>query len=593
VERLLQQLQTTNRLQTLEHRLRQMQLAAADKSAVPFVSSGGSAGRTGAAPTLPPRPSAGNASGGGKSTAPIMKAQPSAAGSDRYSLQIHGEDIKQVLEMLGQLAGMNILVGKGVTGTVTANLKDVTVEQALTAILRSMGFTFQRENDFLFVMTQKDADSRQQVRRKLITKVYRPHYISVKDLQALVTPLITEKIGKIAVTNPAKNGIALNAEDGGGDEISQRDALLVVDYQTVIQQIDGVLKEMDVPPRQVAIDVEILSVRLTDDMAFGVNFAILNGDNTQLLGTGNGQILNSSSGIPGGGSSSIVPAMGQFIANAAGLKYGFLRGDVSGFIQALEKLSDTNLIASPHLRVLNKQRAELIIGEKLGFKTTTFQNNQAIENIKFLDVGTKLVLRPFIAPDGLVRLEIHPERSSGSIDDNGVPQTKTTEVTTNVMVRDGSTIVIGGLIDEEIIQTNDRVPFLGAIPLIGKAFGNKREQIIRNELIVLITPRIVRDPEDATEGGAAHFENTRRQEYVRNHLEPIGRGNLARMEFHLAEQYFEEGNLKRARRHVQRSLRQNKSYLPALRLLDQIDSLSEQRKPRWFRRFRRRSNGTS
>ena len=589
VERLLQQMQTTSRLQSVEHRLRQMQLAAADKSSGSPSLRGGSAGKSDAASALPPKPSAETASDNKRPPAPTMKAQPSGTGSDRYSLQIQGEDIKQVLEMLGQLAGINILVGKDVTGIVTANLKDVTVEQALNAILRSMGYTFQKEQDFLFVMTQKEADSRKQVGLKLITKVYRPHYISVKDLQALVAPLITEKIGKIAVTNPAQSGIALNAEDGGGDQISQRDALLIVDYPTVIEQIDGVLKEMDVPPQQVAIDVEILSVRLTDDMAFGVNFAILNGSSKQLVSTGNGQTLNSSSGFPGTAGATIVPAMGKFIANAAGLKYGFLQGDISGFIEAIEKLSDTNLIASPHLRVLNKQRAELIIGEKLGFKTVTFQNNQAIEDIKFLDVGTKLVLRPFIAPDGLVRLEIHPERSSGDIDKNGVPQTKTTEVTTNVMVRNGSTIVIGGLISKEVVETNDRVPLIGALPLIGKAFGNKTEKVVRNELIVLITPRIVREPDDAAEGEATHFESNRRQEYFRNHLEPIGRGNLARMEFRLAERYFEEGDLHRARRHVQRSLRQDKNYLPALRLHDQIDDSLEKRKPRWFRRFSRRS----
>jgi len=589
VERLLRQIQTTNRLQALEDRLRQMQLAAVEKSTVPPAPAAGATGGTGTAPALPPNPSADDVSGGKPTKKPVMKAQPSSDGSDHYSLQIQGQDIKQVLEMLGQLAGLNILVGKDVKGTVTANLQDVTVEEALNAILRSMGYTFQREKNFLFVMTTKEADSRQKIGQKLVTKVYRPHYIGVKDLQTLVTPLITEKIGKIAVTSPAQTGIALNAEDAGGDQISQRDALLVVDYPTVITQIDGVLKEMDVPPRQIAIDVEILSVRLTDKMAFGVNFAILNSNNKQLVSTGNGQTLGTSSGFPGGASNSIVPAMGQFIANAAGLKYGFLQGDISGFIEAIEKLSDTNLIASPHLRVLNKQRAELIIGEKLGFKTITFQNNQAIEDIKFVDVGTKLVLRPFIAPDGLVRLAIHPERSSGTIDDNGVPQTKTTEVTTNVMVRDGSTIVIGGLIDEEIVQTNDRVPLLGAIPLIGKAFGNKSEKVVRNELIVLITPRIVQEPEDAATGETAHFENARRQEFVRDHLEPISRDNLARMEFRLAERYFEEGELERARRHVRRSLRQNKNYLPALRLLDQIDDTAEQQKPRWFRRFRRRT----
>src|SRR5690606_36896873 len=111
--------------------------------------------------------------------------------------------------------------------------------------------------------------------------------------------------------------------------------------------------------------------------------------------------------------------LGQFVANTAGLKYGFVTGDVTGFLSALENITDTNLIAAPQLRVLNKQRAQLIIGQRLSYTTSTFNNNQTIENVNFLDAGTKLIIRPFVAPDGLIRMEIHPERSSATIN----PQT--------------------------------------------------------------------------------------------------------------------------------------------------------------------------
>ncbi|HAW29321.1 MAG TPA: hypothetical protein DCY03_14570, partial [Planctomycetaceae bacterium] len=104
----------------------------------------------------------------------------------------------------------------------------------------------------------------------------------------------------------------------------------------------------------------------------------------------------------GSGSSSIVPPTGQFIADVAGLKYGFLHGDISGFIEALEDVTETNLIASPQLRALNKQKAELIIGDRISYSTVTQNGNTSIQNVNFLDSGIVLNLRPFITPDGQI-----------------------------------------------------------------------------------------------------------------------------------------------------------------------------------------------
>jgi type IV pilus assembly protein PilQ len=511
---------------------------------------------------------------------------PSVNSKERFSLKIQKSDISEVIEMLGKMSEYNVFLGKNVTGEVSANLRNVTVDEALHGILKSMGYVAEIDGRFLYVMTTADADARKKAQRKLVSKIYRPNYISVKDLQSLITPMLTPApIGKVAATTTSEVGIETDAKKAGGDSLSQRDALLVQDYPEVLREVDAIITDLDVPPMQVVIEAMILQVTLNDRMALGVNFALLNNSRSNLLVSGNGQQLNNSSGFPGAaaGADDIVPAMGSFIAPALGLKYGFLRGDLSGFVEALETVGDTNLIASPQIRVLNKQKANLIIGDRLGYSTFTNNGTESIQNISFLDVGTKLVIRPFISRDGLVRLEVHPEQSSGFIDNNGIPQSRTTEVTTNVMVRDGSTVVLGGLIETDTMETYDRVPLLGSLPWIGNVFRRKEESTRRRELIVLITPRIVREPADAVQGDTVRHENENRARHFRHNLSRINRTSLARMHMQLAQKSFDRGELLKAERHVTDALRHSKNDMDALRLREQIRAAFEEHKKNWTR----------
>ncbi len=520
----------------------------------------------------------------------VLKAEPVAGHSDKFSIEFQDVDISKAMAMLGQLSGMNILIGRGVSGIVpTANLQDVTAEEALDAITKSLNYVYEKDGNIVFISTAVDAMQRKQSARKMLTKVFRPRYVSVKDLQALVTPLLTKPGGLIAVTTPSEVGLEESKTKGGGNSLSQTDALLVVDYPEVLAQVDTVITEIDVPPSQVVIEAMILSVNLTETMKLGVNFALLGGNNKQLVTSGNGAQISGNVGFPNNtapGKSAILPAAGDFIASTAGLKYGFLTGDVAGFVEALETLADTSVVASPSVRVLNKQRAELIIGKRLGYTTTTFNGTQSIQNINFLEVGTKLILRPYVADDGLVRMEIHPERSDGEVVD-GLPNSRTTEVTSNVMVRDGTTIVIGGLIEEQATQSTSRVPGLGALPVVGNLFKTKSNNTQRTELIVLLTPRVIHEDVAVCEGQEAQAENERRHEQFRNKMSKLGRTNLANIEYERAARKFEEGDYDKARFHIEQSLRQNRLDEDTLRLKDQIDSQIDERN-RWFRKPRRK-----
>ena len=472
--------------------------------------------------------------------------------------------------MLGQMAGVNILSSREVKGRVSLNLQDVTVDRALDAVLKSQGCVHERDGDFIYIRTFAEDAALKQVNRKLISKVYQLHYINANEVQKLLDPILTKGVGRHAVTSASQVGIALSPTSAGGDGLSQRDTIVVQDYPEVIAEVDKIIAEVDIPPLQVIIEAKILSVSLSDSLQFGVNFAMLTGNNTSQLLTGDGTTLNASVGFPK--SPALVPAAGDFVANTGGLTYGFIAGDVSTLIEALETIADTTLVASPNLRVLNKQKAEMIIGERLSYLTLAFNGTQTVQNVNFLDAGTKLLFRPFISPDGLIRLEIHPERSTATINSTtGLPNLETTEVTTNVMVRDGTTVVIGGLITEEITENTSQVPLLGSLPLIGAAFRNRNEQTQRTEMIVLITPHIVREQEAAMEGEKLQFETEERAAYFRDHLSPVNRTSLTRAHFDQAAIYFEQGNLIKARQQIDIALQKNKSDLECQKLKLKIE----------------------
>ncbi len=139
--------------------------------------------------------------------------------------------------------------------------------------------------------------------------------------------------------------------------------------------------------------------------------------------------------------------------------------------------------------MLNKQRAEIQLGSRLGFQTLSQNFTSTIQQVQFLNTGTLLRLRPFVSDDGMVRMEIHPERSSGSVTNN-IPNQQTAELTTNVMVPDGATLVIGGLIEDEDDFGYQGLPLLSRFPALGFLTGARQKTEGRRELVVLLTPHI-------------------------------------------------------------------------------------------------------
>ena len=287
-----------------------------------------------------------------------------------------------------------------------------------------------------------------------------------------------------------------------------------MDYPENIQKVEELLSELDIRPQQVLVEATILSATLTEDMEFGVDLNLANGvhidgtsdtggtadtvlggyiDGSQTEGlTPIGQIAGwNTSGNP-------IEVAGFASVGANGLRLGIRSGDVSLFITALEQITDVTVLANPKILAVNKQLGQVYIGTKLGYRESDVVTDGGATQegqVQFLDTGTKLSFRPYIGDDGFIRMQIHPKDSTGSLNAQGVPDETSAELATNVMVKDGQTVVIGGLFRDVVISAKQQVPILGDIPFAGELFKGKTDRSQRQEVIIMLTPHIINCPD--------------------------------------------------------------------------------------------------
>ena len=482
-----------------------------------------------AAPTaseVVPAPKAVPAELPSEKSAPSFSVKPSntIGGGKLISLHIDNLDVRKALEILSRQSGMSIVVSPGVSGNVTMDLRDKTAVEILNAIARLCRLKVQNINDIVFVTAESEMPEGED--GKLPVRVYHLDYVRSSDVELMIKPLLSPR-GTISSSPDSEVGIKSDGEQAGGNAMAGGDTVIVQDYENVLKAIDGVVAQIDVQPIQVLIEAVIVSVKLNKGMELGVNFALLDGAQNALGVMGSGAAINAAAGF---NPASVIGDVGNLVtngtdfstttgtdpteianeitstseqttsgmmrgglaANEGGMKFGWTGRSTTGFIKALESMGDTKVLACPRLLVVNKQRAEIQLGDRLGYKTNTQTQTSTTEKVEFMDIGTLLRLRPFISSDGMIRMEIHPERSSGHLDIRDVPQTNTAQVTTNVMVPSGTTIVIGGLMDNEVTVGYEGLPFLSRLPWIGSLFRDTITSRQKKELIVILTPHIWR-----------------------------------------------------------------------------------------------------
>jgi len=275
---------------------------------------------------------------------------------------------------------------------------------------------------------------------------------------------------------------------------SANNSLVIVATAQEFGVILPIIRQLDVMPLQVLIDATIAEVTLTDELAYGIKWYLNSGNTTATSNLLNAKLTDIAS------SAALATATG-------GLTLLQDSGSVKALLSAEATNNNVNVISSPSLMVLNNQEANIQVGDEVPIRTSESTNTNGSVNpiqtssIEQRKTGVKLTVKPRVNANGLVIMDI--EQSVENVKDTGSgsnidsPTIATREITSTVAVQSGETIVLGGLIKDDITDNKSGIPFLYELPLIGPLFGSTNKKNNKTELVVLITPRVVGTRQDA------------------------------------------------------------------------------------------------
>jgi type II secretory pathway component GspD/PulD (secretin) len=288
-------------------------------------------------------------------------------------------------------------------------------------------------------------------------QIFQLKYLRAKEMVGTVKGLLAE--GESVTLNEVINTLIVRAD------------------QKTIDRLVKIIDKLDTPPLQVQVEAKIIEVKsgsgdTSKSSVVGANWKI------KKTGDANDYVQQLTTDTLTTGATSL------------GLYAQLLSGNVDAYLSALEKSLGYDLVASPWITALNHKQAEILIGSKYGYKQTIVTQTAAVQEVKFLEVGTKLKFIPHIVEDGYIVMEIYPSVSEGQVVD-GLPSENTTETKNEVLVKDSQTIVIGGLTKKYNNQVEIGVPILSHIPILGNLFRRTELVSEKREIMVLITPHIV------------------------------------------------------------------------------------------------------
>ena len=500
-------------------------------------------------------------------------------------LHVQDEDLATVLQMLSIQTQKNIITGKDVKASVTANLYGVTFYEALDAILHANGYGYVEQGNFITIYTSEELKAFQDANRVKEWKIIRLDYLNAVDAAAFVQALLSPD-GTITTNAKAEDFNVPSDSPGGGEDFALGATMVVVDWQENVDAISSLIDELDTKPVQVLVQAVVLHTTLTEANAWGIDVSILGSmDFNDFIPIGS--VLQGVDALLGGnGTGSVTGGDGPHIVGTQATggtgpgtaKLGFVSGDVAVFIRMLDEVSDTRIVSRPNILTLNRQSARVLVGRKVGYLSTTATQTSTTQTVEFLDTGTQLYFRPFVSSDGMIRMELKPQISEAVIrnatDATGaavtIPDEITNEITTNVMVRDGQTIVLGGLLREASTASRRQIPFLGDLAIIGGAFRGNEDATERSEIIFMITPSIINDAQLIAQAERASSKVRQVRSGFRAGLLPWSREKQSSQLIVEAERQALAGKLNRALNMVQRSLQMFPYQFEAIALRERL-----------------------
>lgn len=437
---------------------------------------------------------------------PISKEAQERAAKDKFgytgerlSLNFQDIEVRSVLQLIADFTGLNVVVSDSVSGTLTLRLKNVPWDQALDIILKTKGLDKRKSGNVLLIAPAEEIAQQEKVALEAKQQV--------KELAPIRSEFIQvnyAKASELATLLSGSEGGSILSERGSVIVDERTNTLLVNDTSATIETIRQMVTRLDIPVQQVLIESRIVIANEDFNKQLGARFGFSN-DSFGTGQTGSGDVA---SGTLNGTTQQInnetlelndrlnfnmpVAATGASSPGRFGLAIAKLPNDslIELELSALQSEGDGEIVSTPRVITANQREAYIEQGVEIPYLEAS---SSGAATISFKKAVLGLTVTPQVTPDENVILDLNVKQDSvGDIFQN-IPSINTREVNTQILVKNGETVVLGGVFQHETNNTITKVPFFGDLPLIGRFFRNKSDSENKRELLIFVTPKIVRD----------------------------------------------------------------------------------------------------
>jgi len=395
----------------------------------------------------------------------------------RISVDFKNTPIEDVLRIMAEQADVDIVKSPKVIGVVTTTLTNVPLEEALSNILATHGFGYVADKNMLRILPVEELAEPVE---KLVSRIYRITYADVAEVEEALNKFISER-GSLSSNRGTSN-------------------IIVTDTERKINAIDKFIEEVDRITPQILVEARIYDITSQDKLDLGIEWQA--GRDTTYTGGVTGVGTNPTKDRDPFMTGAFSGATSETSGTTGALRFGWLNTgiDIDVLLKAQQNKIDAKLLANPRILVLDNETAQIkIITEKPYIELTETSGGGSMGTTAFKEIGVELEVTPHFTRDEMVRLQLKPSFSveTGTVNVGTAseqypqPVIDTREAETTLLVKNGRTVVLGGLRKKEVSKRVNKIPMLGDLPVVGLLFRFEGEDTVTSEIVVFVTPRIV------------------------------------------------------------------------------------------------------
>lgn len=421
------------------------------------------------------------------------------AGEETISVDFPDEDIRTILRNVADLFELNLVIPDTLKGRTSIKLRNVSWRQVFDEVLRQIGFTYVEDRNIIRITSIEELTT-----EPVDTRVFVANYARAENLKNSIAPLV-------------------DAAAGGRIQVDVRsNALVITERPSQMNKIQEIIERLDTATDQVMIESKFIEITNTDVKNLGVNWASLSGysasagpfqrewsrnrssSSTSTSGSVDEEVDNSDDGLTSNEETTLGSTLESLASTGRMDTALFSADEFEVIISALNTQDDVKLVSNPTVVTLNNTQAKISIGERFPIPSYTFNSEtgqRQLDDIDYEDIGINLDVTPQVNSAGFINLEIIPEVSSTDrfaiVENTEIPIIESRRTETTIMIKDGYTLAIGGLVEDSTTKRDTKVPVLGSIPGLGRLFSSENDTISQRNLIIFITARTL-NPDGST-----------------------------------------------------------------------------------------------